>query len=240
MKIIIPLEGQVRTVICSSFVAAKRLTENTYSLTGEVFQMTGVTPEQVLILPDGVSVQEGQQVTDELLMQALPIESFIAVSAEEALPNALGMLLRLAIADGRLTDAELLSIQPVLEGRLWQPGLAVQVGDVYTFGACLWRCLQAHTTQSEWPPDLVPSLWRKVEVIPEDAVRVWAAGIDYVVGDVLAYPDKDSPQYECLTGHISQAGWEPPNAPSLWRLHQTDNEESGNALELEYDMGSHQ
>lgn len=141
MKIIIPLEGQVRTVICSSFVAAKRLTENTYSLTGEAFQMTGVTPEQVLILPDGVSVQEGQQVTDELLMQVLPIESFITVSAEEVLPNALGILLRLAIADGRLTDAELLSIQPVLEGRLWQPGLSVQVGDVYTFGACLWRCL---------------------------------------------------------------------------------------------------
>lgn len=217
MKIIIPLEGQVRTVICSSFVAAKRLTENTYSLTGEAFQMTGVTPEHVVILPDGVSVQEGQQVTDELLMQALPIESFITVTAEEALPNALGMLLRLAIADGRLTDAELLSIQPVLEGRLWQPGLAVQVGDVYTFGAVLWRCLQAHTTQGEWPPDLTPSLWRKVEIIPEDAVRVWAAGIDYVTGDVIAYPDKDSPLYECQTGHTSQDGWEPPNAPALWK-----------------------
>lgn len=158
MKIIIPLEGQVRTVICSSFVAAKRLTENTYSLTGEAFQMTGVTPEQVLILPDGVSVQEGQQVTDELLMQALPIESFIAVSAEEALSKCAGELLRLAIADGRLIDAELLSIQPVLEGRLWQPGIAVRVGGVYTFGACLWRCLQAHTTQSEWPPDLTQTL----------------------------------------------------------------------------------
>lgn len=225
MNIVIPVEGRVQMVIRSSFISAKRLAETRYSLMGDSFQMMDITPKQVLILPDEVSVQEGQQVTDELLMQALPIESFITVSAEEALPNALGMLLRLAIADGRLTDAELLSIQPVLEGRLWQPGLSVQVGDVYTFGAFLWRCLQAHTTQGEWPPDLVPSLWRKVEIIPEDAVRIWATGVDYVTGDVIAYPDRDSPQYECQTGHTSQDGWEPPNAPALWKSMDVSSDE---------------
>lgn len=138
MNIVIPLAGRVRTVIRSAFVSAKRMTVDKYNLQGDNFQMTEVSAGQVLILPDSVNVTEGQAVTDNLLLQALPIESFISVSAEEALPNALGMLLRLAIADGRLTDAELLSIQPVLEGRLWQPGLSVQVGDVYTFGACLW------------------------------------------------------------------------------------------------------
>ena len=88
---------------------------------------------------------------------------------------------------------------------------------MYAFGTFLWRCIQAHTTQSEWPPDLVPALWRKVEIISEGAVRVWRAGVDYTAGDVLAYPDADSQQYECLTGHTSQEGWEPPNVPALWR-----------------------
>ena len=74
------------------------------------------------------------------------MESFVTVSAEEALPNALGLLLRLAVADGRLTDAELLSIQPALEGRAWKSGISAQVGDVYTYANALWRCLQAHTT----------------------------------------------------------------------------------------------
>ena len=118
MQIVIPLEGRVRTVIRSSFVAAKRLTESQYTLSGDNFQMTGVTAEQVLILSDAVEVSEGQTVTDELRMQALPFEGFIAVSAEDALPNVLGLLLRSAVADGKLTDEELLSVQPALEGRV--------------------------------------------------------------------------------------------------------------------------
>ena len=68
MQIVIPLEGRVRTVIRSSFVAAKRLTESQYTLTGDNFQMTGVTAEQVLILPDSVTVHENDVVTDEMKM----------------------------------------------------------------------------------------------------------------------------------------------------------------------------
>ncbi len=220
MNIVIPFEGRVRTIIRSSFVAAKRVTETQYDLSGEQFQMSGVTAQQVLILPDDVNIAEGQALTDDVLMRALPLESFITVSAEEALPNALGLLLRLAIADGRLTDEELLSIQPALEGRVWRPGLSVQVGDVYSYGAFLWRCLQAHTTQGDWPPDIVPALWRKVEIIPEDSVRVWQAGVDYAVGDEVAYPDADGSFFYCLQVHTSLTGWEPPNVPALWKAKE--------------------
>ncbi len=220
MNIVIPFEGRVRTIIRSSFVVAKRVTETQYDLSGEQFQMTGVTAQQVLILPDDVGIAEGQALTDDVLMRALPLENFITVSAEEALPNALGLLLRLAVADGKLTDAELLSIQPALEGRVWNPGLSVQVGDVYSYGAFLWRCLQAHTTQGDWPPDVVPALWRKVEVIPEETVRVWQAGVDYAVGDEVAYPDADGSFFSCLQAHTSQAGWEPPNVPALWKTKE--------------------
>ena len=65
---------------------------------------------------------------------------------------------------------------------------------------------------------MTPALWRKVEIIPEDAVRVWAVGIDYIVGDEVAYPDENSPLYECLQAHTSQEGWEPPLLPALWKL----------------------
>ena len=189
MQIVISLEGRVRTVIRSSFVAAKRLTESQYTLSGDNFQMTGVTAEQVLILPDSVTVHENDAVTDEMKMQALPFEGFIAVSAEEALPNVLGLLLRSAVADGKLTDEELLSVQPALEGRVWQAGLSVQIGDVYSYAGFLWRCIQAHSTQSDWLPDKVPALWHKVEIVHEDEVRVWQAGVNYAAGDEVAYPD---------------------------------------------------
>ena len=217
MKIVIPFEGRVRTLIRSAFVLAKRLTESKYALTGDSFQMTEVTAEQVLILPDSAEITEGQELAADVLAQTLPLETFVSVSAEEALPNALGLLFRLAVADGRVTDAELLAIQPALEGRLWQPGIVVSVGDVYAYGGCLWRCLQPHTTQGDWPPDLTPALWRKVEVETESEVRVWQASVDYMAGDVLVYPDATGRQYECLQAHTSQEGWEPPNVPALWQ-----------------------
>ncbi len=216
MNIAIPLGGQIRMVICSSFVIAKRKDATHYDLSGESFQLTGVTAEQVYVFDDSIMITEGMEMTHELIAQALPLDTFVSVSAEEALPNAIGLLLRLAVADGRVSDAELLRIQPALEGRLWQPGIDVQVGDVYTFGAFLWRCIQAHTTQGTWTPDLTPALWRKVEIIPEDNVRVWAVGIDYIAGDEVAYPDASGTMYTCQQAHTSQAGWEPPVVPALW------------------------
>ena len=224
MNIVIPFEGRVRTCIRSSYILAKRLEVNSYTLTGDTFQMTGVSPAQIIILPDSVTITDGQELTDEILRKQMSIEQFISVTAEEALPNLLGLLLRTAVADGRLTDEELLSVKPALEDRLWQPGIAVQVGDVYTFGAFLWRCIQAHTTQGDWAPDLTPSLWHKVEIISEDAVRVWDAGLAYLVGDVVAYPDEDGILYTCLQAHNSQTGWEPPSAPSLWQAEDASGD----------------
>lgn len=228
MKVVIPLAGLVRMCIRSSFVAAQRTDVSHFDLTGDTFNLMQVTADQVFIFPDEVEIAEGQEMNDDLIAHALPLVQFVRISAEEAVPAALGLLLRLAVADGRLTDAELLSIQPALEGRLWQPGIEVKVGDVYTFGAFLWRCLQDHTTQGTWTPDLVPALWRKVEVISEDVVRVWAAGIDYIVGDEVAYPDVSGTMYTCNQAHTSQTGWEPPVAPALW---QAQNESGDDADE---------
>ena len=226
-NIVIPMNGQVSMVICSSFVSAKYNGNDRYSLSGDNFQMVDVTKDKVFIFPDDVIVSEGQTLTDAVIAMALPFESFLTVSAEEAIPYALGLLLREAVADGRITDTELLSIQPALEGRAWQVGLSVFVGDVYTYGGCLWRCIQSHTAQQNWTPDMLPALWRKVEVIHEDAVRVWAAGIDYVTGDEAAYPDADGELFVCQLAHTSQAGWEPPNAPALWQAKAVAKDDAG-------------
>ena len=166
-------------------------------------------------------------------MQALPVESFITVSADEALPNVLGLLLRQAVADGRISDAELLSVQPVLEGRIWRAGIAVQVGDVFTYKGALWRCIQPHTTQDDWAPDLTPALWHRVEIIAEDEVRVWAAGIDYIVGDEVAYPDAEGELYICLQAHTSQEGWEPPAISALWAPASEGGQEDPPVTEAE-------
>lgn len=218
------MEGQVRTILRSPFLIARRDSETQYSLTGQAMSMTGITTEMILILPDSAEVTEGQTVTDALRIQALALETFIAPSAEEALSDTLGLLMRAAVADGKITDEELLRVAPALEGRLWQPGIAVSVGDVYSFGAFLWKCVQAHTTQGDWSPDLTPALWHKVEIVSENETRVWASATEYAIGDVVAYPDADSTRYECIQPHTSLAGWEPPNVPALWQVQTSKKE----------------
>ncbi|MFP8939948.1 carbohydrate-binding protein [Streptomyces fenghuangensis] len=42
----------------------------------------------------------------------------------------------------------------------------------------------------------------------------WRAGVDYRAGDRVEY---GGASYTCLQAHLSQAGWEPPNTPALWR-----------------------
>lgn len=179
MIIVIPLEGRVRAILHSTYLLARRLSETKYSLSGDAFNMTDVTADQVFILPDTVQVSEGEALTEEMKLQALPLETFVATSPEEALADTLGLVLRAYVADGRITDKELLRVQPALEGRLWQPNLDVQIGDVYAFANYLWRCIQAHQTQGSWLPDLTPALWRKVKVV-DDSIRVWDSGIDYL------------------------------------------------------------
>ena len=194
--------------------------------------MTQVTAEQALVFPDEVSLEEGMVLTDELLMQALPLESFVSVSADEALPNVLGLLLRTAVADGRISDEELLSVQPALEGRNWHANTEVQVGDVFTYKGALWRCIQAHITQGGWQPDKTPALWHRVEVVAEGTVRVWAAGIDYVTGDEVAYPDAEGKLYVCQQAHTSQAGWDPPSVPALWSPASESRQENSPVEEV--------
>ena len=145
MNIAIPLGGQIRMVICSSFVIAKRKDTTHYDLSGESFQLTGVTADQVYVFDDSVVITEGMELTHNLIAQSLPLDRFVSVSAEEALPNAIGLLLRLAVADGRVTDSELLRIQPALEGRDKQVTFSIPVDAVQGLadgnygGLCLYE-----------------------------------------------------------------------------------------------------
>ena len=41
----------------------------------------------------------------------------------------------------------------------------------------------------------------------------WAAGISYIAGGRVQHGGL---LYKCLTAHVSQAGWAPDAAPSLW------------------------
>ena len=42
----------------------------------------------------------------------------------------------------------------------WAAGVAYKVGDVVTYNGQSYKCLQAHTSQPDWTPPVVPALWQ--------------------------------------------------------------------------------
>jgi CxxC motif-containing protein (DUF1111 family) len=46
--------------------------------------------------------------------------------------------------------------------RAWTVGTSFAIGDVVTFDGSAFRCIQAHTSQSDWTPPVVPALWTPV------------------------------------------------------------------------------
>lgn len=41
----------------------------------------------------------------------------------------------------------------------WKTDEAVAVGDRKQYNGLLYKCIQAHTTQADWQPDITPALW---------------------------------------------------------------------------------
>jgi hypothetical protein len=100
----------------------------------------------------------------------------------------------------------------------WVAGEQVQVGTLRTYGGATYRCLQAHVTQEDWTPDVVPALWAVVVEEPEEppaGQQPWAVGMAYNVNDEVTY---EGATYRCLQAHTSQAGWTPVAVPALWAV----------------------
>lgn len=71
----------------------------------------------------------------------------------------------------------------------WKMGEAVAVDDIRRHGEGLYECIQAHTTQTDWEPQLVPALWRKI--VGPDVVAPWVqpqgAHDAYQIGAIVTH-----------------------------------------------------
>ena len=93
------------------------------------------------------------------------------------------------LAGAQLNDAvalDAMAIYPV-----WEIGKAYSVDDRVRHGEFLYRVVQAHTSQADWTPDVVPALWVKIstEEWPE-WVQPTGAHDAYSTGDKVTYNGK--------------------------------------------------
>lgn len=74
----------------------------------------------------------------------------------------------------------------------WEPNVAYSVGNLRTYDGKLYKCVQAHTSQSDWTPDVVPALWAKAgdpaEEWPEWSQPIGAQDA-YMNGDKVSHND---------------------------------------------------
>ena len=113
-------------------------------------------------------------------------------------------------AGAQLDDAAALDAMAIYPA--WEIGKAYAVNDRRRYGANLYKCVQAHTSQADWTPDATPALWVKVSVDEwPEFVQPTGAHDAYNTGDKVTYNGKryisliDANVYS--PGDY-QAGWE--------------------------------
>lgn len=80
----------------------------------------------------------------------------------------------------------------------WTEGLTVEVGDRLQYGGKLYKCIQAHTTQADWTPDITPALFTVIDV--EHAGTVddpipWALNMECFSGKYYTW---EGVLYKCI------------------------------------------
>ena len=88
--------------------------------------------------------------------------------------------------------------------------VSYSIGDRVQYNGTLYKCIQAHTAQSDWAPDVTPALWVVVSIdeYPE-WVQPTGAHDAYNTGDKVSYNGK---RYVCTIDANTYApdvyGWE--------------------------------
>lgn len=73
----------------------------------------------------------------------------------------------------------------------WAEGISYQMGDRVCYEDTLYKCVQLHTSQSDWTPDVTPNLWAKVTVEEwPEWVQPTGAQDAYMIGDKVSYQGK--------------------------------------------------
>lgn len=88
----------------------------------------------------------------------------------------------------------------------WAEGVKYVVGNLRTFGEKLYKCVQAHTSQADWTPDVAPALW----VLAGDPAEEWPEWSQPVgAHDAYNKGDKCSHNEKHWTSDVDGNVWEP-------------------------------
>lgn len=121
---------------------------------------------------------------------------------------------------GALLDEEM-ALECVRLYRPWKIGRAYKVGEYLTYGQNgvgdpqLYKVVQAHTSQSDWMPDITPALYDTIG-LDDSGYPLWSQPTGshdaYNTGDIVNY---NGTLYESI---IDGNVWSPESYPAGWKL----------------------
>ena len=86
----------------------------------------------------------------------------------------------------------------------WVVGIAVAKDSRYQYEGKLYKCVQAHTTQADWTPDIAPALWVMVSLDEwPEWIQPTGAHDAYAKGDKVTHNSKK------WTSDVDANTWEP-------------------------------
>lgn len=140
------------------------------------------------------------------------------VQAAEQLRKAIQMFAK------SLSDEDALEIAAVYPA--YAVGVAYKVDDLVTYGENnvgdpqLYRVVQAHTSQADWPPDATPALYAPIG-LSNEGYPVWSqpsgAHDAYNTGDIVDY--NGQLYISTIDGNV----WSPDAYPAGWKVYEDEN-----------------
>lgn len=70
-----------------------------------------------------------------------------------------------------LTDTQALEVPTLFPN--WREGVEYKINDKIIFNGTLYKVINAHTSQSDWTPDISPSLFAKVLITDPNVISEW-------------------------------------------------------------------
>lgn len=133
------------------------------------------------------------------------------VDADAGLPSGVNVAIEIPVRDAHLDKllredeltadevAALVSLYSAWSGS----SVAYAVGDIRSYNGTLYKCVQAHTSQADWQPSIVPALWTRCA--PAGVIPAWqqptGAQDAYALGAQVTH-----------NGHV----WQSQYAANVW------------------------
>jgi hypothetical protein len=105
--------------------------------------------------------------------------------------EAMDFIRAVVVLRNSATDEQALSAVAVYP--TWKDSCDYQVGDRVLYDSVLYKVVIAHTSQSDWTPNVAASLFAKVLIVDENVVPEWEqpdSTNPYMSGDKVTYNGK--------------------------------------------------